>query len=131
MIHWKNVSRFIDPAVKFEPAISSLQSVTSTFAETSPGTGIYEDAYDIWLNGIADSGSTEVMIWTENHGQVPSGSVQGTVTIDWTAADTAVAGAQRSWRIAVERGWRRPTTLPFDWTFDDWAPTTLATGTAS
>ena len=65
-----------------EPAISSLQSVTSTFAETSPGTGIYEDAYDIWLNGIADSGSTEVMIWTENHGQVPSGSQVATVTLD-------------------------------------------------
>ena len=65
-----------------EPAISSLQSVTSTFAETSPGTGIYENAYDIWLNGIADSGSTEVMIWTENHGQVPSGNQVATVTLD-------------------------------------------------
>ena len=60
----------------------SLQSVTSTFAETSPGTGIYEDAYDIWLNGIADSGSTEVMVWTENHGQVPSGNHVATVTLD-------------------------------------------------
>jgi hypothetical protein len=65
-----------------EPAISSLQAVTSTFAETSPGTGIYEDAYDIWLNGIANSGSTEVMIWTENHGQVPSGNQVATVTLD-------------------------------------------------
>jgi Glycosyl hydrolase family 12 len=65
-----------------EPVISSLHSVTSTFAETSPGTGIYEDAYDIWLNGIADSGSTEVMIWTENHGQVPSGNQVATVTLD-------------------------------------------------
>jgi len=70
-----------------EPAISSLNSVTSTFAETSPDTGIYEDAYDIWLNGIATSGSTEVMIWTQNQGQVPSGSVAATVTLDgrsWT-----------------------------------------------
>ena len=57
--------------------------------------------------------------------------LQGTVTIDWTAADTAVAGAQRSWRIAIERGWRRPAALPFDWTFGDYAPTTLAFGTAS
>jgi len=65
-----------------EPAISSLSSVTSTFAETSPGTGIYEDAYDIWLNGIATSGSTEVMIWTQNNGQVPSGSQVATVTLD-------------------------------------------------
>ena len=70
-----------------EPAITSLHSVVSTFAETSPGTGIYEDAYDIFLHGTASSGSTEVMIWTENHGQVPSGAVQGTATIDgrsWT-----------------------------------------------
>ena len=80
-----------------EPAISSLQSVTSTFAETSPGTGIYEDAYDIWLNGIATSGSTEVMIWTENHGQVPSGSQVATVTLDG-----------RSWAV-----WRAGTYIAF------------------
>jgi hypothetical protein len=80
-----------------EPAISSLQSVTSTFAETSPGTGIYEDAYDIWLNGIATSGSTEVMIWTENHGQVPSGSQVATVTLDG-----------RSWAV-----WRDGTYIAF------------------
>jgi hypothetical protein len=65
-----------------EPLISSLNSVTSTFAETSPGTGIYEDAYDIWLNGVASSGSTEVMIWNDNHGQSPAGSAQGSVTFD-------------------------------------------------
>lgn len=63
-----------------EPTISSLTSVTSTFAETSPDTGIYEDAYDIWLNGVATSGSTEVMIWNNNHGQTPSGTAEGTVT---------------------------------------------------
>jgi Glycosyl hydrolase family 12 len=63
------------------PAISSFGSITSTFAETSPGTGIYEDAYDIWLNGIGGDSATEVMIWTDNHGQVPSGSAQGTVTL--------------------------------------------------
>jgi hypothetical protein len=63
-----------------EPAISSLHSVTSTFAETSPHVGIYEDAYDIWINGGASSGSTELMIWTENHGQVPSGSSVATVS---------------------------------------------------
>ena len=65
----------------FTDTISSLSSVTSTFAETSPGTGIYEDAYDIWINGLATSGSTELMIWTQNNGQTPSGSVQGTVTL--------------------------------------------------
>ena len=66
----------------FTSTISSLNSVTSTFAETSPDTGIWEDTYDIWINGLATSGSTEIMIWTQNHGQTPSGSVQGTVTLD-------------------------------------------------
>jgi hypothetical protein len=65
-----------------DPQISSLNSVTSTFAQTSPRVGIYEDAYDIWLNGLATSGSTEVMIWTQNNGQTPSGSVEGSVTFD-------------------------------------------------
>ena len=27
------------------------------------------------MNGVADGNSTEVMIWTDNHRQVPSGSV--------------------------------------------------------
>lgn len=66
------------------PKISSLKSVTSTFADTNPGTGTYEDAYDIWLNAIANpsAGSDEVMIWTNNHGQTPGGSPMGTVTFD-------------------------------------------------
>jgi hypothetical protein len=63
------------------PAISSFHSISSSFAQaTNPG-GIYEYAYDIWINGLADSNSTEVMIWTDNHGQVPSGSRVGTTTI--------------------------------------------------
>ena len=65
-----------------EPAISSFSSITSTFSETSPHVGIYEAAYDIWLNGVASNGSTEVMIWNDNYHQVPAGSVQATVTFD-------------------------------------------------
>jgi hypothetical protein len=76
-----------------DPQISSLNSVTSTFAETSPGVGIYEDAYDIWLNGLATSGSTEVMIWTQNNGQTPSGSVQGSVTFDGRSYTVWKAGS--------------------------------------
>ena len=34
------------------PAISSLHTITSTFAEQEPAPReISEDAYDIWLNG--------------------------------------------------------------------------------
>ena len=55
--------------------------------------------------------------------------LQGTATIDWTdRASGEIAGAQRSWSVKVERGWRRYG-FPFDWTFDAYSPTTLATGT--
>jgi Glycosyl hydrolase family 12 len=54
--------------------ISSFNVITSTFAASSPHVGIYNVAYDIWTNGIATSGSTEFMIWTENFNQVPAGS---------------------------------------------------------
>src|SRR5260370_39859924 len=68
-----------------KPPIGSFRTISSAFAETSPHTGIYEDAYDIWINGIASSNSTEVMIWNDNQQQVPSGSPQGTVTFDGRA----------------------------------------------
>jgi hypothetical protein len=54
--------------------ISSFNVITSTFAASSPHVGIYNVAYDIWTNGIATSGSTEFMIWTENFNQRPAGS---------------------------------------------------------
>lgn len=38
-------------------------------------------------------------------------------------------GAERLWRFRVAEGWRRPTALPLRWTFEDWSPTTEATGT--
>jgi hypothetical protein len=64
------------------PALSSFSAISSSFAHAGPHVGIYEFAYDIWLNGVASSGSTEVMIWTDNFNQVPSGSLQETVTFD-------------------------------------------------
>jgi hypothetical protein len=53
--------------------IGSLGALTSRFAETSPRVGIYNVAYDLWINGIASPGCTEIMIWTENFNQVPGG----------------------------------------------------------
>jgi hypothetical protein len=61
--------------------ISTFSSITSTFAATSPHVGIYNVAYDIWMNGVASSGSTEIMIWTENFHQVPAGSQVTTATL--------------------------------------------------
>lgn len=58
--------------------ISNWKSITSQFSDVPPGVGskygIWEFEYDIWLNGLADSNSTEIMIWTYNNGQTPSGS---------------------------------------------------------
>lgn len=54
--------------------------------------------------------------------------IQGPATIDWSVAAGQPAGTQRSWRVRIERAWRRRAALPFDWTFGDYAPTTLATG---
>jgi len=56
-----------------EPAWSSFKRLQSTFAGGGPGVGIYDVAYDIWMNGVP--GNREIMIWTDNHGQRPSGSV--------------------------------------------------------
>jgi hypothetical protein len=64
-----------------EPAISSFDTITSAFAHTSPDVGTYNVAYDVWLNGVASNGSTELMIWTENRNQVPGGSKVGTATV--------------------------------------------------
>jgi len=54
--------------------------------------------------------------------------LKGTATIDWHP-DGGPAGAERLWRVEVERAWRRRGAFPFAWTFGDYAPTTLATGT--
>ncbi len=54
--------------------------------------------------------------------------LQGLATIEWTS-NPDVAGAQRTWRLRLERVLRQRDAFPFAWTFGDYAPTTLATGT--
>ena len=54
-----------------EPPSSSFKRIRSTFAARTPHVGIYNAAYDIWLNGVP--GDNEVMIWTDNYHQVPAG----------------------------------------------------------
>ncbi len=58
---------------------TSLTKLTSTFTQSMPKSTALdaEAAYDIWLNKY----SVEVMIWVDNHGQRPSGSVIKHVTI--------------------------------------------------
>jgi hypothetical protein len=61
--------------------LANYHTITSTFAGAGPRVGIYNVAYDIWLNGVGwGGGSTEFMIWTENFGQRPLGSVKATAT---------------------------------------------------
>ncbi|QGN59312.1 hypothetical protein GKE56_01885 [Nostocoides sp. HKS02] len=78
--HIGTASNTGDGAVKTYPnvhkdysgrTISSFPKLTSTYAATAPGVGIYNVAYDLWLNGVPND---EVMIWTDNHNQVPAGS---------------------------------------------------------
>ena len=74
--------------------INSFHSVTSTFAETSPHVGIYEDAYDIFVNSttLVGPGTTEIMIWVNNYNQVPAG----------TKFATAVALDSRTYDVYYE-----------------------------
>ena len=55
------------------PPLTSFTKLTSTFAESMPSSAnVYaEAAYDIWLN----YNKVEVMIWVDNHGEVPLGRV--------------------------------------------------------
>lgn len=61
--------------------IESFDSLTTVFAEKIPHVGIYDVAYDIWINGIARPGCTEIMIWTDNFHQVPGGTYAQDVTM--------------------------------------------------
>ena len=61
--------------------LSNYRTITSTFAGTGPRVGIYNVAYDVWLNGVGwGGGTTEFMVWTENFNQRPLGRVVATPT---------------------------------------------------
>jgi hypothetical protein len=65
----------------FEPPLSNYPVLHSTFATIGPDVGVYNFAYDIWLNGVGNTGdprNREVMIWTNNQAQTPAGSVVAT-----------------------------------------------------
>lgn len=112
-----------------EPLLSSFSYITSTFGLISPHVGIYNVAYDIWLNGVASDGSTEIMIWTENYNQYPGGSFTTSVTLGgrnfdvWKSGDNGYiafvpGGIETSGAIdllqlfnwVIAQGWMPPTT---------------------
>jgi predicted pyridoxine 5'-phosphate oxidase superfamily flavin-nucleotide-binding protein len=54
--------------------------------------------------------------------------LQGRAEIDWEPPSEGwPEGAQRQWRLNVERAWRRPAALPLRWSFGDYSPVTLTT----
>lgn len=60
----------------YEPPLANYPTLTGTWAFQAPDVGVYDVAWDIWLNGVP--GNREVMIWTQNRGQTPAGTVVAT-----------------------------------------------------
>jgi hypothetical protein len=54
-----------------QPTLSAIKALTSSYSGRAAGVGVYDVAYDIWLNGIGGQNSKEVMIWTDVNGQNP------------------------------------------------------------
>lgn len=84
---------YINWVTGVSPLLSTYQDITSSYAGQGPDAGIYEFAYDIWLNGFG-AGHNEVMIWTQNHGQTPGGSL--------VASDITISG--HSWDLYASSG---------------------------
>jgi hypothetical protein len=137
---WSVVTRMnnnaADGAVKTYPnvhkdyrgvPVGSFESLTSRFAETSPRVGIYNVAYDLWINGVAAKGSTEIMVWVDNFNQVPGGryvqdatfggrrykvyKTEGNRYIAFVAAENFTSGTVdllEMMRWAIARGWMKP-----------------------
>ncbi|MEV6829805.1 hypothetical protein [Amycolatopsis sp. NPDC051102] len=83
--------------------VNDYSVIKSTFAGRGPGTGVYDVAYDLWLNGVGDGkGVSELMVWTENSKQVPSGDKLSTYTAGgqtydvWADEDGYVAFVSKS-----------------------------------
>lgn len=89
------MSHSSDGAVKTSPNVqetwyptptklSGWKAITSHYSDVPPGAGtsygVWEFEYDVWLNGLASSDSTEIMIWTYDNGQAPNGSLSGSFT---------------------------------------------------
>jgi len=87
--------------------LSSWKSISSSFSDIPPGAGsnygIWEFEYDVWLNGLADSSSTEVMIWTYDNGQTPSGSLSGVFSDAGHTYDVYRRSAPRQYVAFVDR----------------------------
>lgn len=71
------VKSYPDVQMDFQPSgaangtgvpLDSFKSITSTFAEVGPDAGLYEYAYDIFVNSGDGQGATQILIWVDVHG---------------------------------------------------------------
>ena len=85
------------PNTNLPKQISTIGSADTSVSVSYPGSGVYDAAYDIWLNAdtnVSDVQDTEIMIWLNHTGSIqPVGSNTGA---------TFTSGG-RSW--AVWTGW--------------------------
>jgi hypothetical protein len=89
--------------------LSGWESISSQFSVVPPGVGpnygIWEFEYDIWLNGLANSKSTEIMIWTFNNGQTPAGSPSGSFSDHGQTYDVFRSPAPHQYIAFVDRSY--------------------------
>ncbi|GAA1552734.1 GH12 family glycosyl hydrolase domain-containing protein [Kribbella lupini] len=103
-------------------ALSKIKS--ATFAATTPASCaacIYNVAFDAW---IGDNLDNELMIWTDNKGQVPAGDKVGTVTFGGFTYDV---WHEQGYTAYVSQKTQKSGTMPLASFFADmvgrgWAP---------
>lgn len=84
--------------------LSRLATVDVGFPERVPNTGAWESAFDIWLGGGPGTpGVTEVMIWTDDHGQSTGNTPEGAITVDGTTYDLSVNGGVRRITLIMQQ----------------------------
>jgi hypothetical protein len=84
--------------------LSGYSFITGSYTENGPASSDddYEAAYDIWAGTGSDNYGQEIMIWVDNHGQTPVGSVVASATIDgvgykiWSTGRAGTAGKTES-----------------------------------
>ncbi len=56
-------------------------------------------------------------------------TLTGSAEVIWDSEEIKkFQGAERAWRFQMESGWHLRDALPLRWTFRDWSPTSLDTG---
>lgn len=79
--HYSNCS----PNSPLPAQINSFSSANSSISDTYPGGGVWDAAYDIWLNAdtnVSGVQDTEIMIWLNHQGSIqPVGSATGSANL--------------------------------------------------